>query len=136
MDSGRWYRGLIMGLLSVFVVMSVWLPAAQAGMIGTEQVAGVDELEEQRAEVLALLEREDVRDQLVSWGVDPADAEARVEALTPAELQALSERMEDEPAGAGVGSVVGAALIIFLVLLITDILGFTNVFPFVERTAQ
>ena len=130
------YRALVAMLASVFVAMSIWLPAAQAEMIGTDAVAGADEVEVQRDEILMLLEREEVREQLVAWGVDPADAEARVEALTPAELQALSERMEEDPAGAGVGSIVGAALIIFLVLLITDILGYTSVFPFVDRTAQ
>lgn len=130
------YRAFVAMLASVFVAMSIWLPAAQAEMIGTDAVAGADEVEVQRDEILMLLEREEVREQLVAWGVDPADAEARVEALTPAELQALSERMEEDPAGAGVGSIVGAALIIFLVLLITDILGYTSVFPFVDRTAQ
>ena len=130
------YRALVTFLASVFIATSIWLPAAQAQMIGTDAVAGADEVEVQRDEILTLLERDEVREQLVAWGVDPADAEARVEALTPAELQALSERMEQDPAGAGVGSVVGAALIIFLVLLITDILGYTSVFPFVDRTAQ
>ena len=135
-SNGACYRTMVMFLASVFVAMSVWLPVAQASMIGTEAVAGADEVENQREELRSLLEREDVREQLVAWGVDPADAEARVDALTPAELQALSERMEDDPAGAGVSSIVGAALIVFLILLITDILGYTSVFPFVDRTAQ
>ena len=130
------YRAFVTFITSVFLAMTVWLPAAQAEMIGTEAVTGAEEVEVQRDEILALLEREEVRGQLVAWGVDPADAEARVEALTPAELQALSERMDEDPAGAGVGSVVGAALIVFLVLLITDILGYTSVFPFVDRTAR
>ena len=130
------YRAFVTFLASVFIAMSIWLPAAQAEMIGTDAVAGADEVEAQRDDILTLLERDEVREHLVAGGVDPADAEARVEALTPAELQALNERMEEDPAGAGVGSVVGAALIIFLVLLITDILGYTSVFPFVDRTAQ
>ncbi|MDN3517946.1 PA2779 family protein [Aquisalimonas lutea] len=133
---GTTFRGLAALLAGLFLAVTVWLPAAQASMIDTRSVAGAEELEQTREEVLALLEREEVRDRLVSWGVDPEDAEARVHALTAAELEELSARMDEQPAGAGVGSVVGAAVFVFLVLLITDILGFTNVFPFVERTVR
>jgi hypothetical protein len=41
--------------------------------------------------------------------------------------------MDQLPAGGdGIGTIVGAAVLVFLILLITDILGFTHVFPFVK----
>ena len=123
-------------MIALFLAVSVWVPVSQANMIGTEAVVEQESAEQTRGDVLDLLARDDVRDQLVSWGVDPEDAENRVQAMTADELETLQEQMGDEPAGAGASSVVSAALIVFLVLLITDILGYTNVFPFVERTAQ
>jgi hypothetical protein len=42
--------------------------------------------------------------------------------------------MDKLPAGGdGLGILVGAALIVFLVLLFTDIAGYTDVFPFVKH---
>lgn len=123
-------------LALLFLLMSVVVPTTQAGMVGTQQYASSEAVEAQRADVKAMLARDDVREQLVQWGVDPGEASARVDALTPGEVQQLAERMDSMPAGAGVGSVVGAAVLVFLVLLITDILGFTNVFPFVTKTVD
>lgn len=125
-------RFLSLFTASIFLLTSLALPAAQTGMIGTHDYTASEELDQQRAEVIAMLQQEEVRTQLERWGVDPEMAEQRVQSLTADELAELSERMDEMPAGAGVGSVVGAVVLIFLVLLITDILGFTNVFPFTK----
>jgi len=68
-------------------------------------------------------------------GVDPAVAIARVDRLSEQEVATAAERMQQLPAG-GDGGIVGAIVLIFLVLLLTDILGVTNVFPFVKKTAR
>lgn len=115
--------------LAVFTGLSGIVPTAHAGMIGTEQVIAQQAAAEQRAQLHAMLQREDVRERLTAWGVDPRLAEARVDSLSREELAALSAEMEQMPAG---GSVVGAAVFVFVVLLVTDILGFTDVFPFVR----
>jgi hypothetical protein len=75
--------------------------------------------------VHAALDREAVQAQLVSLGVDPADAKARVAALSDAELQRLDGRLAELPAGAGVIEVVG---IVFVVLLILELVGVTDIF--------
>lgn len=116
-------------LLAVFTVVAGIAPSAQAGMIGTQQVIAEQAAAEQRAELRSMLQREDVREQLTAWGVDPQVAEARIDTLTQEELATLSAKMDEMPAG---GSVVGAVVFVFLVLLITDILGLTDVFPFVR----
>jgi hypothetical protein len=64
------------------------------------------------------------------YGVSPADVKARVAALTDDEAAELAARIDELPAG-GV-SILGVALIVFLVLLLTDILGYTKVFPFTK----
>ena len=56
-----------------------------------------------------------------------ADAKARVSALTNEEAHQIAGRLDQLPAG---GEVLGVLLTIFIVLLVTDILGFTKVFPF------
>lgn len=120
------------GVIIVMALLIVGMSSASAGLIGTDSVL-VRQPDADRAAVLALLDRADVRDQLVALGVDPAEAVRRVEAMTAAELRELAHHMDQQPAGAGI---VSAAVTVFVVLLITDILGFTDVFPFVRRTVR
>ena len=71
---------------------------------------------------------------MAALGVDPAEAARRVGGLSDAEVQRIAGELDRLPAGQGaVGAVIGAALLIFIVLLITDLLGLTDVFPFVRR---
>ncbi len=75
-----------------------------------------------------LLARAEVRDALAARGVDPAQVQARVAALTDEEARVLAERLDQMPAGAS--DILGILFTIFIILLITDILGLTKVFPF------
>lgn len=113
-------------LIATMLAFTMPLQTAQAGMVGTEQlVAGVTQAERDR--VIAFLEREDVRRALESQGVSSADAEARVAALTDAEIIEMNDRIDQLPAG---GDVLGILFAVFVILLVTDIIGFTKVFPF------
>jgi hypothetical protein len=89
----------------------------------------------QRARLQAFLARTDVADVLEAWGVDPAEAEARVAALTDAEAASVASHLDRLPAAGGsvVGPIIGALVFIFIVLLITDLLGLTDIFPFVKK---
>ena len=126
-------RGVALVLAVVMFVISMPLGVAQAALVGTEQVLAAGDGAEERARVLAFLERAEVREQIVALGVDPNEAAARVRALSDAQVREIAGRLDQLPAGqSAVGAVVGAILIIFLVLLVTDLLGLTNVFPFVH----
>lgn len=81
-----------------------------------------------RQRIAATLEREEVRAELAAQGVSLADARARVAALTDAEAADLAARLDSLPAGGA--DILGVALVVFLVLLLTDILGYTKIFPF------
>lgn len=121
--------------LSVVVVLSVlalslYVPAARAGMIGTANVIGAAQAPSARGRLRALLDRRAVRAALLARGVDPAQVRARVDGLTDRQAQTLAAKMDQLPAG---GDIIGAVVFVFLVLLITDILGFTDVFPFVKH---
>jgi hypothetical protein len=103
------------------------LPAS-AGMLATDAaLAGAD-----RATIARLLERAEVLDQLQAHGVSAEQLKARIAALTDAEAAQLAREIDALPAGAdaGVSAVVGALLLVFIILLITDILGLTKIFPF------
>jgi hypothetical protein len=71
---------------------------------------------------------------LIERGVDPAMAVARVASMTPEEVRRMNQIIDELPAGGS--SLPGAAVLVFLVLLFTDIMGFTDVFPFVKKTAR
>lgn len=121
-------------LIMPLLMLQFAVQEARAGMIGTESVlqqAGVDEA---RARVGAFLEREEVRAAMIAQGVEPDEAKARVASLSHDELAKVAATIDRLPAGGdGLGAVVGAAVLIFLVLLVTDLLGLTNVYPFVNR---
>lgn len=100
---------------------------ASAGIVATSEVAAGTE----RDRVKNFLDRSDVRQQLEALGVDAGAARERVDALADKEVASLAGRIDQLPAGAdGVGVVIGAVLLVFIILLITDILGLTKVFPF------
>jgi len=116
-------RRIIASLL-VLSIAGLGLPLpVHAGMVGTD--AALPSAERER--IVGFLERDDVRQQLQAQGVSPAQAKARVAALTDEEARQLAGQVDSLPAG---GNVLGILLTVFLVLLITDILGFTKVFPF------
>lgn len=99
------------------------LPAS-AGIISTEQVvAGVE-----REQLRAFLDRADVRVQLEAYGVSSEQAKRRVDALSDEEAEQLADCMTELPAGGD--GLVGALVFIFVLLLVTDLLGLTKVFPF------
>jgi hypothetical protein len=108
-------------------ILSTYVPSTHAGIIGTETLLNA---EQDRATVETFLARADVRGQLTLLGVDPSQASLRVANLTDTEVQAMAERIDSMPAG---GDAAGAIVFIFLVLLVTDLLGLTDVFPFVKK---
>ncbi len=120
-------------LAVVFFVTSSGLTSAHAGLVTTEEATQQLDTSLDRDALLSLIEREDVRQELIAHGVDPEEATARIAALSDDELSQIMHKIDTMPAGEStVGVIVGAALIVFLVLLLTDILGFTDVFPFTK----
>lgn len=125
-------RRYLSPLLILALVMGS-LPVAAApinaggDLITTQDVLTAERSQSDRERIHAVLARDDVQEQLVAQGVDPAEVEARVAALSDAEAAQMADQLEQMPAGAGV---VGALFAVFVILLVTDILGLTNVFPF------
>jgi len=121
-------RHIISILLSISLIM---LPMfnAQAAMIANAQV--IDQVQQQtdRDAVLQLLQRSEARDYLISMGVQPRDVEQRVKMMTSEELAQLNAQMSELPAG---GDILGLLVLLFIIFIITDIIGATDIFPFVH----
>lgn len=127
------FRRSIALVVAVAFSLSAGMQAAQANLISTEEVAQAQPAFEpaealaQRGRLLAALDRADVAQGLAERGVSAADAKARVAAMTDSEVAMVNQQLDTAPAG---GDVLGVLLTVFLVLLVTDILGLTKVFPF------
>jgi hypothetical protein len=104
---------------------SLQAPAAAAALVTTEQAIAAASHAERVDRVRTLLRQEAVAERLIALGVDVEEAALRVAALSPAELERLETGLEELPAGAGLLEVIG---IVFVVLLILELVGVTNVF--------
>jgi uncharacterized protein DUF6627 len=122
----RLFKRLLSSLLIVCLA-GLGLPA-HAGMLPT------DAANPARARVLTVLERSDVQAQLQANGVSPADVKARVAAMSDDEVAQLAGQIDGLPAGGT--DVLGFILVVFVILLITDILGFTHIFPFTKSVKK
>lgn len=120
-------------LVLSFLLLNFNLNPVQAQMVGTDAVISGQQEAADRAQVATFMAREDVQQIMTQYGVDPAEAQKRVASLSSEELGKIANSMDQLPAGGGgLGVIVGAAVIVFIVLLVTDILGFTHVFSFVN----
>jgi Family of unknown function (DUF6627) len=109
------------------------LPAgpAHAGLISTDRIIQQDNVNSDRQRVSAFIARDDVRKEFQKHGVNPDEAAARVAALSDAEIGQIADRLDSLPAGQDAAvAIISAAVTIFIILLITDILCLTNVFNF------
>ncbi len=107
------------------------LPVARAAMVSTEQVISEDAATEDRERVMNFLGREDVRREMEALGIDPEEAAARAKALSDEEIAQITNKLDEMAVGQdAVAAIVGAVVLIFIILMITDLLCWTRVFPF------
>jgi len=124
--------------LSIFLAIWVFMISgpsqAMAALVGTERVFDAERVQNARELIHGLMAREDIQAALVREGIDPREAQARAESLSDAEAVRLAGAIESLPAGgSSLGLIVGAILLVFIILLITDIMGYTDVFPFTKK---
>ncbi len=105
----------------------VTLPV-QAAMVTTPDMLQSQQSEYDRQQLIELMDREDVQKQLLAYGVAPEQVQDRVNKMTDAEVAQLNDQIADMPAG----GILGAILLIFVVFVITDVIGATDIFSFVH----
>ena len=133
----RFARYVCYFVAMTMLLMSLPVQTIQAAMIKTETVLTLSTVNDVRENLNQFLKREDVRAIMTAQGISPIEAKARVDSLSDAEIMQIADKMDQLPAGGStVGVIVGAAVFIFIVLLITDILGFTDIFTFVKHPSR
>lgn len=118
-------------ILSFILSITLFAQVSWAQMVSTESLFEQPVSLSSKEKVAQFIAREDVAKTFGQMGVDPAMVEKRIASLSDEEASKIAYQIDTLPAGGdGLGSLVGAAIFIFVVLLITDILGLTKVFSF------
>jgi hypothetical protein len=116
-------------LLLAAALLGAPIAPAQAAMVGTAEVLAAEQGRLDRHRLASLLERQDLQRRLSALGVDVQHARERVASLTDAEVARINQRIAELPAG---GDVLGVILLIFIIFIITDAIGATDIFPFIR----
>jgi len=116
-------RGALSGVLCLGLTLTS-IPV-RAEIIGTEQLVAESARADDLRQVQEFLSRDAVATQLEQFGVDALDAKQRVAALSDGELRQLAQNIEEQPAGGSALAVIG---VVFVVLLILELVGVTNIF--------
>jgi hypothetical protein len=120
------FRRLIALVLVVPMLGLTTVPIVHAEIIGTELALQLEAREATLSRVEALLAREEVRNEMLALGADPAEVQERLAALTDAELQVIEANLTTLPAGGdSIFIVIG---VVFVVLIILELVGVTNIF--------
>jgi hypothetical protein len=119
------FRQIIVAITAACFLGLGFQTTASASVIGTQDYLSAEARAGHLAGINAALSRADVQAELVALGVDPADAVTRAAALSDAELAQVAEQMQTLPAGGDLLAVIG---IVFVVLLILELTGVTDIF--------
>ena len=127
------FRAIALAMAVMMFSTSLPMGRAYAALVSTGEVVEQAAAEDDRARVMEFMSRQDVREQFEALGVDPDEARRRAATMSDREIQQIAGRLDEIPAGQGAAGVILLVIVVgFLVLLMTDILGLTDVFPFVK----
>ena len=101
---------------------------AAAGVYSSEQVVANQQHQYNKQQVLSFVDSAEVQSKLIELGVNPDDAKQRIAAMTTAELDALNNELNDMPAG----GIVGVIVTVLVVVAVLDLMGITDVYPFIR----
>jgi len=119
------------------LILSGLYQSVSAAMISTESIIHVDQGQSPRDYLNNLLEREEMQALLISHGIDPQEARDRIDNLSDDEIANFVQEINQLPAGGGFfEAFIVVVFLVFLILLLTDISGYTDVFPFVKKNAS
>ena len=125
-------KRLMVALLSLSMLTTYSLPA-YSGMVTTDQLLMQQINALDKTTLVSMLDRDEVRQQLIERGVDPDHAKQRIAALSDAQINQIKADIDTLPAGA---NVIGILVAVLLVLMILDVIGVTNIFPFINPPSK
>ena len=115
-------RHIVVAQIAALILYAMPIPAS-AVTISTAEYLSASSNTPSRVE--AFTQRAEVKAKLLELGVHPRDVQGRIDALSPSELAALEKELESLPAGGDVLGLIGA---VFVVLLVLELVGVTDVF--------
>lgn len=116
-------------MLLAFAFLGLSVMPLQAAMVSTDELVSTQQAAMDRQDLAAVLDRADVQQKLVTMGVSLDDVEQRIAMMTDAEVAQLNQQIADLPAGA---DVVSLLVLLFIVFVVTDVIGATDIFPFIR----
>ena len=126
-------KPMSIALIVIMLLMVAPVHSVLAAMIETETVMDSARGRESRQIVHQMLARKDVQDALIVQGIEPCEAKARIDSLSDNEVIRIADQIDQLPAGSGAVEVLLVLILAgFIVLVITDLTGVTDVFPFIK----
>ena len=126
-------KPMSISLAVVIFLISAPVHSALAAMIGTETVMDSERGREARDYIHQLLTRKNIQAALIAHGIDPIEAKARIDSLSDDELVRIADQIDQLPAGGGVVEFLLVLILLgFIVLVILDLTGVTDIFPFIK----
>ena len=131
-------KSKVICILFTILMLSICVPyqSALAALVGTETILENSRISETRSYLKKALEREDVRDALLARDIDPMEAQARIDSLSDTEIARIADQMDQLPAGGDTLFIllIVVPLIAFVVIVVLDAMGYTDILPFVKPT--
>ena len=122
----RFTRSLALLLSALTLITALMSSVAQAAVVSNQSVLMEQQTQYDRQQLSALLQREEAIETLQSLGVDPEMVQERVANMTAEELAQFNQQVDDMQAG---GSALGVIVLVFLILILLELLGVTDIFP-------
>ena len=110
-------------------ILSMSFNSVHAARVGNEQIISQTQQLDARTQLVDTINRADVKQQLLALGVEPEHVTSRINQMTADEIAQLNQQIETLPAG---GDLLGVLLVVFIVFVITDVIGATDIFPFIK----
>jgi hypothetical protein len=118
---------------SVIAMLFASCASVNAGVVSNAAVIAAEQASVSRAQLVQWLDRDDVAQKMQALGVDRSQVESRINTMTAEELAQFNAQVEHMPAGAGI---VGIVVLFLVIFIITDIIGATDIFPFIHPVTR
>ncbi len=119
---------LVKLIVASATVLVCFAGSVHAKAISSDAVMQAQQASFNKQQLIEMVNRADVQQKLVSLGVNQSQAIERINAMTPSEVTQLNQHLNDAPAG----GIVGAVLTVLAVIAILDLVGVTDVYPFIR----
>lgn len=107
----------ILGLIISFTLIEApIIQTAQGGMIATDTVVETMTRAQTQQKVIDFIERNDVKNQIISLGVSAEEASLRVVQLSDSELRQIAGEIDHSMAGGDLGGILVVVLVVVLIL--------------------